>query len=174
MTVYKKHMTPDGESRICTAKVKCPYGGESQHFYYDSSIGEPVLNPSSPMQKAINRIPSADLLERGGDYLPPEADRTLYNHHHDVLAKRTEEYNAQKEAIIKSYPVKHQRAARLLTTMHEGAGLIAGFDIFDPEEEDGVAKTTATEDQKVKFAQTYMGKFRAEGKLRAAISAANV
>jgi len=175
MTVYKKHTTPNGESGICTAKVKCPYGGESNHFYYDTSIRQKVLNPDHPMQKVIDRVPSEELLDKAPELLPPESEFTSeYNNYHQALAKRTDDYNAQKEAIIKSYPVKHQSAVRLITGMHEGAGMIASFEIFDPEEEDFTVKSEASEDEKLTFAQSYLNKFKAENKLRAIISASNV
>jgi hypothetical protein len=175
MTVYKKHMTPNGESGICNAKVKCPYGGESNHFYYDSSIRQKVLSPDSPMQKVIDRVPSEELLDKAPELLAPGSDLSSeYNNYHTALAMRTDAYNEQKEAIIKSYPIKHQSAVRQLTGMHEGAGMIASFEIFDPEEEDFTVKSDATEDEKLKFAQAYLNKFKAETKLRAILSASNL
>lgn len=175
MTVYKKHMTPDGESRICTAQVKCPYGGESNHFYYDSSIKQEVLNPEHPMQKRIDKVPSDELLEKAPDLIAAGKEPTPeFTKAYTAYTRRTEEYSAQREDIIKSYPMKHQSAVRQLTGMHEGAGMIASFDIFDPEEEDYTVKSDATEDEKLKFAKAYLDKFKAENKVRAFISASHV
>lgn len=175
MTIHKKHITPKGETGICAAKVKCPYGGESNHFYYDTSIKQPVLNPTHPTQKKIDNVPSDALLDKAPELVPPDSKfSSEYNNYHTSLAMRTDAYNEQKESIINSYPVKHQSAVRLLTGMHEGAGMIASFDIFDPEEEDYTVKSTASEDEKLQFAQAYLNKFKAENKLRAIISASNV
>jgi hypothetical protein len=175
MTVYKKHITPEGDTGICTAQVKCRYGEESNHFYYDTTIKQPVLNPDHPMQKAIDRVPSEELLDKAQELVPAGSEfSSEYNNYHTSLALRTDAYNEQKEAIINSYPVKHQSAVRLITGMHEGAGMIASVDIFDPEEEDYTVKSDATDEAKLKFAQAYMNKFKAENKLRAIISASNV
>lgn len=175
MTVYKKHMTPSGTSGVCNAKVKCPYGGESNHFYYDSSIQQEVLSPTHSMQKRIDNVPSDEFLDKAPDLIaegkePSPEFQTAYT----AYTRRTEEYSAQREEIIKSYPVKHQSAVRQLTGMHEGAGMIASFDIFDPEEEDYTVKSDASDEEKLKFAQTYLNKFKAENKVRALISASHV
>lgn len=175
MTVYKKHTTPNGESGVCSAKVKCPYGGEANHFYYDSSIKQEVLNPTHPIQKRLNNVPSEDLLDKAPDlYAEGKEPSAEYQKAYTNFTRRVEEYTAQREQIIKSYPVRHQSAVRQLTAMHEGAGMIASFDIFDPEEEDYTVKSDATEDEKMKFAKAYLDKFKAEEKVRAYISASYV
>ena len=175
MTVYKKHITPEGTTGVCTAEVRCRYGSEANHFYYDSSIKNNVLSPDSPMQKVIDRVPSEELLDKAPELMAPNSDLSSeYENYHFALAKRTDAYNEKKESIINSYPIKHQSAVRQLTGMHEGAGMIASFELFDPEEEDYTVKSDATEDEKLEFAQAYINKFKAENKLRAIISASNV
>lgn len=175
MTVYKKHTTPNGESGVCTAQVKCPYGGESNHFYYDSSIKQEVLNPAHPIQKRIDNVSSEELLEKAPDlYAEGKELSPEYQKAYTAFIRRVEEYTSQRENIIKSYPVKHQSAVRQITAMHEGAGMIASVDIFDPNEEDYTVKSEATEDEKIKFAKSYLDKFKAEEKVRAYISASHV
>ena len=175
MTVYKKHTTPDGNSGVCTAQVKCPYGGEANHFYYDTSIKQEVLNPDHPTQKAIDKVPSSELLDKAGELVRPDSKvSTEYELLHTALAMRTDKYNEQKEAIIKSYPIKHQDAVRQITGLHEGAGIIAAVDIFDPEEDDYTAKSEATDEEKLAFAESYIRMHRADEKLRAIISASHV
>lgn len=175
MTVYKKHINPDGESGVCSAEVKCRYGSEANHFYYDSSIKQEVLNPDHPTQKRINNVPSDEMLDKAPDLLNPAKEPSAeFQRAYTTFTRRTEEYYAQREQIIKSYPVKHQSAVRQITGMHEGAGMIASFDIFDPDEEDYTVKSEATEDEKLKFAKAYLEKFKAEEKVRAHISASHV
>lgn len=174
MTVSKKHISPDGTSGDCTAKVQCRYGSETPHFYYESSIQQEVLNPDHPMQKRIDNVPSDEFLEKAPDLLNPAKEPSAeFQKAYTNLTRRTEEYYSQREEIIKSYPMKHQSAVRQLTGMHEGAGMIASFEIFDPEEEDYTVKSDATDDEKLKFAQTYLNKFKAENKVRAYISASH-
>lgn len=175
MTVYKKHITPDGEVGVCSAQVKCRYGSEANHFYFDSSIKQKVLDPSHPMQKRIDHVPSDEFLDKAPDlYAEGKEPSPEFQKAYTDYTRRTEEYYAQREQIIKSYPVKHQSAVRQLTGMHEGAGMIASFDIFDPNEEDYTVKSEATEDEKLKFAKAYLDKFKSEAKVRAYISASHV
>lgn len=175
MTVYKKHITPDGEVGVCSAQVKCRYGSEANHFYFDSSIKQKVLDPSHPMQKRIDHVPSDEFLDKAPDlYAEDKEPSPEFQKAYTDYTRRTEEYYSQREQIIKSYPVKHQSAVRQLTGMHEGAGMIASFDIFDPNEEDYTVKSEATEDEKLKFAKAYLDKFKAEAKVRAYISASHV
>lgn len=176
MTVYKKHMTPDGNSGFCSASVRaCPYGGDNKHFYYDSSIKQEVLNPADPMQQRIENLSSEELISKADElYSPTQEFSTEYKLQYKKVEKLTSEYEKQKEAIVTSYPIKHQSAVRQLTGLHEGAGMVASFDLFDPEEDDYTAKSDATDDEKLKFAKSYLDKFKAEGKLRALISASHV
>lgn len=175
MTVYKKHTTPEGDSGVCTAKVKCRYGGETNHFYYDSSIKQEVLNPADPKQKEIDNVPSAELLDKASDLLPAGTEASEeFKAQHAVTAKLTEAYEKDKEKIISSYPMKHRDSVRMLTGIHEGAGMIASFDIFDPEEDDYTAKSDASDDEKRNFAQSYLKKFKAESRLRSFISASHI
>lgn len=175
MTVYKKHINPDGESGVCSAEVKCRYGSEANHFYYDSSIKQEVLNPEHPMQKRIDNVSSDEFLDKAPDlYSESKEPSPEYQKAYATFTRRVEEYVSQREQIIKSYPVKHQSAVRQITGMHEGAGMIASFDIFDPDEEDYTVKSEATEDEKLKFAKAYLDKSKAEEKVRAYISASHV
>jgi hypothetical protein len=174
MTVYKKHTRPNGESGVCSADVKCRYGKEARHFFYDSSIKQEVLDPSHPIQRRLDNVSSDELLEKAPDlYAEGKEPSPEYQEAYTAFTRRVEEYYAQREQIIKSYPVKHQSAVRQLTGMHEGAGMIASFDIFDPDEEDFTVKSEATDDEKMKFAKTYLEKFKAEAKVRAYISASH-
>lgn len=175
MTVYKKHITPEGEARICTAENKCRYGSETPHIYYDNDIKQEVLSPEHPMQVRINSIPSDELLEKAPDlFAAGKEPSPEFRQAYVAMTRRTEEYYAKREAIIKSYPIKHQSAVRIMTGMHEGAGMIASFDIFDPDEEDYTVKSDATDAEKRQFAKSYLDKFKAENKVRALISASHV
>lgn len=173
MTVYKKHITPEGP-RECSAQVRCRYGESAPHFYYDSTIKQEVLNPAHPAQREIDRVADKDMLAKADSLLPAGAEQTAeYKKAHATLAKKTEVFNAQREKIINSYSQKHRDTIRTLTNSPEGAGSLATFEIFDPEEEDGAAKSIATDDEKYAFAKAFLDKTKADGKLRALISAAH-
>lgn len=177
MTVLKKHVTPEGQARDCSAEVRCRYGASAPHFYYDTTIKQEVLNPAHPTQKVIDNVPAEEILEKADSLLPSDVTPTRqqeYDEARYVLLKRTETFNKKREHIINSYSEKHRDTLRALTNSPEGAGSIATFEIFDPEENDGAAKSIATDDEKYAFAKAYLDKNKAEGKLRALISAAHV
>lgn len=175
MTVQKKHISTDGVARKCEATTRpCQYG-DSPHFYHDSSINKEVLPPEHSTQQKINSVSSEDLLKEAPNLIPAGKEPSPeYAKYHALTEKATANWEKQREYIIKSYPVKTQDAVRSLARLPEGAGAIASFELFDPEEEDGVAKSSATEEEKMQFAKVYLDKVQAEQKLRASISAMHV
>lgn len=175
MTVYKKHTRPDKTVGVCNAKVQCPFGSEQEHFYYDTSVNKKVLSPNSVEQKKLDTLSSTFILENATEVFNGDAKiDTAFNGYYENAQKTSSAFDECAEKMIQSYPIKHQSAVSQLLSFPEGAASIASFDIFDPDEEDWAAKSTATDEEKSKLALTYLNKTKAEDTLRAYISSSYV
>lgn len=176
MTRVKKHISPDNQSRECSATTApCRYEGSTEHFYYDTTIQRKVLAPNHPMQKRIDLMNSQELAENAHELVSESAASTdEFKSAHADYQKSLQDLETQREKIIASYDDKFQFSVRLLAESSEGPAALAVVDIFDPEAEDGVAKSTASEEEKMRLAKAAIMKTKAEDKLRALISASHV
>lgn len=164
MTVQKRH-THNGVENVCEAKIKCRYEGSASHHYYDTSIGTKVLDPESEQQQRLNQVPVADL------HKIFEGNETEgYKEAHAQYEKTSADFNARQEKLIKSYPEPKQNfVQQLLDTPGENS-LIGAFEIVDIPSREHI-KTTASPEERIAFAASYLHKVKAEEKLRAHTSA---
>lgn len=175
MTIIKRHINDEGQANPCEALVKCRFGSSAEHHYFDTSIQREVLSPAHPLQNIISSISTEDLADqapllasKGAGYTPE------FKKAHTDFEKKTQDYSKRLEDIISSYPIKHRSSVRMLTELPMGAGAIAGFEIFDADEEDQIVKSSASDETKMKFAKSFLDATKAENKLRALISASHV
>lgn len=174
MTTIKRHINEEGEAKPCEAQVKCRFGSNAEHHYFDTTIQREVLAPAHPLQALIDNVSSEDLAEQAPLLASKGAGHTQeFKKAHKDFEKKSEKYSNELEEIVSSYPLKHRSSVRMLAELPMGAGAIAGFEIFDPEEEDKMVKSSASDEMKMKFAKSFLDVSKAENKLRALISASH-
>jgi hypothetical protein len=171
MTVYKKHTRPDNTSGVCEATIEdCPFGSNgANHFYYDSTIKKEVLNPDSSTQKNLDRLSVEELHTNSTGIVGEEASNDNYQSAYADYVAADADYNERKAKVIASYPEVKQDFVKQLIDTPMGPSLIGSMEIYDAPTRKTI-KSSASEDERVKFATSWLKRSKAENKFRATVS----